>query len=130
MWAVEQYVEALRSRDWDLLATCLADDVHRTGPYLDEVRGKRAYVEFLSGVIPKLVNYELKVFRTRALTDGSAVVELSETVDLDGVRTECPEVLLFDFDDRGRIRRVDIYIKQPPSAAEAGATVAGRAAPA
>ncbi len=94
---------------------CLADDVRRTGPYLDVVRGKQAYVEFLAGVIPTLRNYELKVFRTRELDGGSALVELSETLDVDGVRREFPEVLLFDFDDEGLILRVDIYIKQPPA---------------
>ena len=112
---LEQYFEALRAQDWESLATCLADEVHRTGPYLDVVRGKQAYVEFLSGVIPTLRNYELKVFRIRELDGGSALVELRETLDVEGVRTEFPEALLFDFDDDGFILRVDIYIKQPPA---------------
>ena len=94
---------------------CLADDVRRTGPYLDVVRGRQAYVEFLAGVIPALRNYELKVFRTREFDGGSALVELSETLDVDGVRTEFPEALLFDFDEEGLILRIDVYIKQPPS---------------
>ena len=115
MKTLEHYFEALRTHDWESLGTCLADDVHRTGPYLDVVRGKQAYVEFLSGIIPTLRNYELKVFRVRELDGGSALVELSETLDVDGVRREFPEALLFDFDDEGLILRVDVYMKQPPA---------------
>ena len=114
MRVLDQYFEALRTQDWESLAPCLAEDVHRTGPYLDVVRGRQAYVEFLSGVIPTLRNYELRVRRVRKLDADSAVVELSEIVDVGGVRTEFPEVLLFEFDEVGSIVRIDIYIKQPP----------------
>jgi hypothetical protein len=51
---LERYFEAMRACDWPALAETLAEDVHRTGPFLDEVRGRDAYVEFLAGVIPKL----------------------------------------------------------------------------
>ena len=115
MRALDDYFEALRAQDWERLGGCLADDVERTGPYLDVVRGKKAYVEFLAGVIPTLPDYELTVRRTRRLEDGSALVELCEALDRDGVRTEFPEALLFDFDAEGRIARVDVYLKQPPS---------------
>lgn len=116
---LEQYFEALRDQDWESLAACLAENVHRTGPYLDVIQGKHAYVEFLSGVIPTLRNYELKVLRIRELDSDSALVELSETLDVDGVRTEFPEALVFDFDEEGLILRIDIYIKQPPAIEDA-----------
>lgn len=111
---LERYFAALRKRDWAALADTLANEVHRTGPFLDEVRGKRAYVEFLAGVVPKLANYALDVARIRALEDGTALVELSESMDRDGQRETHPEALLFEFDAAGRIARVDIYIKRPP----------------
>ena len=111
---LERYFAALRAHDWDALADTLADDVHRTGPFLDEVRGKRAYIEFLAGVIPTLANYALDVARIRALEDGTALVELSESMDRDGHRETHPEALLFEFDADGRIARVDIFIKRPP----------------
>jgi uncharacterized protein (TIGR02246 family) len=111
---LERYFAALRAHDWEALADTLADDVHRTGPFLDDVRGKRAYVEFLAGVIPKLSNYALDVARIRALEDRSAVVELSESMDRDGRRETHPEALLFEFDRDGRIARVDVYIKRRP----------------
>jgi hypothetical protein len=110
---LERYFAAMRAHDWEALAATLADDVHRTGPFLDEVRGKRAYVEFLAGVVPKLENYALDVARIRALEGGAALVELSESMDREGRRETHPEALLFEFDGDGRIARVDIYIKRP-----------------
>jgi len=114
MRALDEYLEALRSQDWKRLEAALAEDVCRTGPYLDVVRGRRAYVEFLSKVVPKLQNYDLRVRRIRTLDGGSALVELCEIADIDGVRTEHPEALIFDFDQAGAILRIDIYLKQPP----------------
>lgn len=112
--ALDRYFEALQTQDWENLAACLAEDVHRTGPYVDVVTGKQAYVEFLAGVIPTLKNYELKVHTVRPLDGGSALALLSEVLDVAGVRTEFPEALVFDFTETGLIQRVDIYIKQPP----------------
>ena len=114
MRVLDQYFEALLTQDWNSLSGCLAESVHRTGPYLDVVRGRSAYVAFLAGVIPALRNYDLRVARVRELQGASAVVELSEFADVNGVRTEFPEVLLFDFDADGSILRIDVYIKQPP----------------
>jgi hypothetical protein len=115
MRVLEQYFEALRTRDWKRLAKCLAEDVERTGPYRDVVRGRQAYVDFLAKVIPSLSGYELVVRRVRRLDGGCAVAEISEFAEIDGARTETPEVLLFDFDEAGAILRVDIYIKQRPA---------------
>jgi hypothetical protein len=111
---LERYFAAMRAHDWPALAATLADDVHRTGPFLDHVRGKQAYVEFLARVVPALPNYALDVARIRALEGGGALVELSESMDRDGDRRTYPEALLFGFDAAGRIARVDIFIKQPP----------------
>jgi len=114
MRVLDEYFEALRTQDWARVAPCLAEDVHRTGPYLDEVRGREAYVKFLASAIGALRSYELRVHRVRELAPHSAVVELSEAMDRGGERREFPELLLFDFDAAGRIARVDVYIKQPP----------------
>ena len=111
---LERYFAAIRAHDWDALADTLADDVHRTGPFLDEVRGRDAYVAFLADVIPKLQDYALDVARIRALEDGAALVELSESMHRDGHRETHPEALLFEFDADRRITRVDIFIKRPP----------------
>lgn len=113
MRILERYFDALRTQDWESLASCLSDDLQRSGPYLDMIRGRRPYVDFLSRVLPSLSNYELKVSRIRELPSRSAVVELTEAMEIDGVRREFPEVLLFDLDEQGLILRIDIYIKQP-----------------
>jgi hypothetical protein len=111
---LERYFAALRAHDWQGLADTLADDVHRTGPFLDVVEGKGAYVEFLAGVIPPLANYALDVARILVFDDGAALALLSESMDRDGRRETHPEALLFEFDAAGRIARVDVYIKRPP----------------
>ena len=112
---LERYFAAMRAHDWPALAETLAEDVHRTGPYLDHVRGRQAYVDFLARVVPALQNYALDVARIRAIEGGGALVELSESMDRDGTRRSYPETLLFAFDGDGRIARVDIFIKQPPT---------------
>lgn len=111
---LERYFAALRERDWRALADTLAEGVHRTGPYCDEVRGRDAYVAFLADVMAKLPNHALDVARIRPIEGGGAVVELSETIDRNGGRFRTPEALLFGFDASGRIARVDVYLKQPP----------------
>ncbi len=113
MRVLDRYFAAMKSHDWESLSGCLAHDVRRTGPYLDVVRGRDAYLAFLSGVLPTLPHYQLEVSRIRRLEDGSALVELSETLDVKGVATTFPEALLFEFDGEGRIRTVDIYLKDP-----------------
>jgi len=112
---LDRYFEAIRTHDWSALADCLASDVHRTGPYLDVVEGREEYVAYLARVVPSLEGYRLTVSRIDRLGGGEALVRLSETVEVNGVSSEFPEALLFDFDSQGLIARVDIYIKQPPS---------------
>ena len=105
---VERYLAALTSHDWDGLRGCLDEDVVRIGPYNDEFRGRDAYVDFLSSLMPTLPGYSMDVQRVTYIDD-LAFAELSETVA--GVRTD--EALVFEF--RGdRIARVDVYIKTKP----------------
>ncbi len=65
--------------------------------------------------MPKLPGYEMRVDRVTYSGDGRvAVVELSETVDLDGRPHRTPEALVFDVDGdgaSGRIRRIQIFIQ-------------------
>jgi ketosteroid isomerase-like protein len=105
---VERYLEALTDHDWSALRECLQDDVVRVGPYNDEYRGRDAYVDFLSSLMPALPDYSMDVHRV-TYVDSLAFAELSETVA--GVRTD--EALVFELAGE-RIARVDVFIKTKP----------------
>jgi ketosteroid isomerase-like protein len=75
------------------------------GPYNDEFRGRDAYVDFLSSLMPTLPGYSMDVQRV-TYVDDLAFAELAETVA--GVRTD--EAIVFEIRD-GRIARVDVFIK-------------------
>jgi ketosteroid isomerase-like protein len=108
---VERYLDAVVAHDWDALAACLAEDVVRVGPFGDTYTPRRPYVEFLAGLMPTLAGYAMRVDRVRYF--GSvALVQLSETVELDGTAVETPEALVFDLDASGRIARIEIFIRR------------------
>jgi len=103
---VERFLDRMVAHDWDGMAACVADDVERVGPFGDVYRGRADYVAFISGLLPTLGGYAMKV--DRVVEAGRvAVAELTETVD--GVDT--PEALVFDLDDEGLIARIGIYIQ-------------------
>jgi limonene-1,2-epoxide hydrolase len=114
--AVERYVEALADRDWDALAATLVEEgLVRDGPFCDVIEGKAAYVEFLRTTIAALAGYRLEVQRVSHASAQLSFVELTETVDLDGVPTTYPECIVYERDRAGRIRRVSVYLKTPPA---------------
>ena len=111
MHIVERYLDAMVRHDWDAMAACLADEVVRIGPFGDTYTPKAPYVAFLADLMPKLPGYQMEIHR---LVDAGAtvVVELSETVELDGTAVVTPESLVVDLDDEGRIGRIAIYIQR------------------
>jgi limonene-1,2-epoxide hydrolase len=112
--AVERYLACMAAHDWHGFAATLADEgLTRDGPFCDRVEGKQRYVDFLRGVIPSLKGYQVKVHRVSHVSDRVSFVELSETFEVDGVPTECPECLLFERDGDGLIRHVSVFIKRP-----------------
>jgi len=115
---VEQYLGAMVAHDWEEMAACLSDDVVRVGPFGDTYTPKAPYVAFLSDLMPKLPGYAMHVER---LVDAgtTAVVELSETVEVGGAVVVTPEVLVVDLGVDGLITRIAIYIQRlggPPPA--------------
>jgi ketosteroid isomerase-like protein len=106
---VTEFLEAMVAHDWDSMAACVADDVVRVGPYGDEYRGRRDYVSFIAGTLPRLREYRMDVARVVAAGD-VVVAELSETVAVDGRALRTPEALVFDLDD-GRITHIAVYIQ-------------------
>jgi hypothetical protein len=113
MEIVERYLECLGRQDWSGLSETLSPDVVRDGPFCDVVCGRRAYVEFLRGIVPQLAGYTLSVERVSTVSDRTAYVELSETFDVDGVRTRYPECLLYETGDDALIDRVSVFMKTP-----------------
>ncbi|HXX90823.1 MAG TPA: nuclear transport factor 2 family protein [Acidimicrobiales bacterium] len=111
MHIVERYLQAMVAHDWEAMAECLADDVVRVGPFGDTYTPKDPYVAFLRDLMPGLPGYSMKV--ERVIESGrSAVVELSETVELDGTPVVTPEALVVDLDGDGRIAHIAIYIQR------------------
>ncbi len=111
MHIVERYLEALVAHDWEAMAACLADDVVRVGPFGDTYAPKGPYVAFLTDLMPKLPGYSMRVERL-VVAGTSAVVELSETVEIEGTAVVTPEALVVDLDDDGLIIRIAIYIQR------------------
>ena len=112
--AVERYLGCMAANDWDGLAATIAEEgLTRDGPFCDRVEGKQRYIEFLSGVIPSLKGYELKVQRVSHASDRVTYVELSETFEVDGVLTVYPECILFERNGDGLISHVSVFVKQP-----------------
>ncbi len=110
---VERYLRAVAEQDWTTFAATITDDVVRIGPFGDVYTGRDDYVQFLSTLMPNLPGYAMDVARVSYLDDGSrAMVELSETVELDGSPLVTPEALLFDLTPEGLVERVEIFTRR------------------
>jgi len=125
---VEEYLRTFAAFDWEGFAATLADEnLRRVGPFMDVIETKEDYVDFLSKLMPTLINYEVRVDRVSDCGPKRFLVELSEILDIDGVRTECPQADLFEVNAAGKISGVSIFMKaqgrQPPVA---GASAADR----
>lgn len=120
---VERYLDSLVAQDWPAVSECLSDDVIRVGPFEDRYTGRQSYMAFLTGLMPSLSGYSMRVDRVLQMNtlgdpgsdDGGMTVvlaELTETMDVDGVPFDTAEALVFDVDEDNQIARVDIYIKR------------------
>ena len=115
MDVVERFLSCMTRHDWHGLDACVTDDVVRVGPYGDTYRGRDDYVAFVSGLLPTLAGYEMKVHRVVYSADGRVgTAELSETVEVDGRVVVTPEALVFDVDDSRRIVHLAVYIQRQP----------------
>src|ERR1700680_2479792 len=96
------------SHDWDAMSACLAPDVERIGPFGDSYHGRHEYVAFISHLMPSLPGYSMDIARVVYAAHQVAVVELSETVEVDGEPVVTPEGLVFDLDEDGLIHHISI----------------------
>ena len=108
---VRRYLDRLVSHDWIAVAACLHPEVVRVGPFADTYTPRDQYVEFLSSVLPSLVNYEMAIERVVA-GDAVVMVQLTETMELGGSTDVTHEVLVFETDPAGLITRIDIFIQR------------------
>jgi hypothetical protein len=111
---VSRYLDHLVTHDWAALAECLHPDVVRVGPFGDTYNPRDPYVEFLSSLLPTLVNYHLAIERIVA-RQSVVVVQLSEAMEINGSIDVTREVLIFDTDPAGLITRIEIYIQRTPA---------------
>ncbi len=108
---VLRYLDRMVAHDWDAMAECLHPDVVRVGPFGDTYSPRTPYVDYLTTLLPELIKYNLTVFRTLRW-DSSVIVQLTETMELDGSMDVTREVLVFETDNRGLITRIDIFIQR------------------
>ena len=111
---VETYLERMVAHDFEAMAACLAEDVVRVGPYGDTYTPRDPYVAMLSQLMPALPGYSMEISRIMIVDDRRVVVELSETVEIDGAPLVTPEALVFDQNDDGLIAHIAIYIQTLP----------------
>jgi hypothetical protein len=109
---VLRYLDHMTSHDWAALTECLHPDVVRVGPFGDTFHPRGPYVEFLSSLIPTLINYDLIIERV-VTRQSVVVVQLRESMEINGSLDVTREVLVFDTDGASLISRIDIFIQRP-----------------
>ena len=108
---VLRYLDRMAAHDWVAMTQCLHPDVVRVGPFGDEYTPRRPYVDYLSALLPTLVNYELTIERTVA-EQSVVLVQLTESMEFGGSMDVTHEVLVFETDPAGLITRIDIFIQR------------------
>jgi SnoaL-like domain len=110
---VRTYLDRLVRHDWTAVTECLHPQVIRVGPFADTYTPRDRYVDFLSTLMPSLVNYRMDIGRF-AIRDSVVFVQLSESMEIAGSQDVTHEALVFDTDDSGLITRIEIFIQRPP----------------
>jgi len=107
---VERYLDRMVAHDFEAMAACLAEDVVRVGPFGDTYTPRDVYVAMLAKLMPSLPGYSMEIGRV-VEKDDLVVVELTETVEVDGAPLVTPEALVFELDEAGLIAHISIYIQ-------------------
>jgi limonene-1,2-epoxide hydrolase len=117
----EHYLVAVAGQDWDTVAASLDRQVIRHGPFGDDVRGLDDYLSFLRRTMPSLPGYRMDIDRVTDLGHQRALVELRETVDVDGQPLLTHECLVFEVNAAGLLAEIAVYIRQSPDPPEPAA---------
>jgi SnoaL-like domain len=111
---VRKYLDGVVRHDWASVADCLHAEVVRVGPFNDMYSPRHRYVDFLTSLMPSLVDYGMDIHRV--VTAGSVVMaQLTETMEIGGSEDVTHEVLVFETDPDLLITRIDIFIQRPPA---------------
>jgi predicted ester cyclase len=107
---VTTFLDRMRTQDFDAMAECVTEDVHRIGPFRDQKRGRADYRDFLADQIRQLPEYQMDIYRV--WSDGTrAVAELAEQMRIEGRLRRTEEALTFEFAPDGLISKVAVYIQ-------------------
>ena len=107
----KRFFDRMGAFDWDEMASCVAEDVTRVGPFRDVKMGRDDYRAFLAETIEALDGYVLAV--QRIWSDGErAVAQLSETLNVDGRPRRTDEAIVLDIGPDGLIHRVEVYLQR------------------
>jgi ketosteroid isomerase-like protein len=107
----ERYLRAVAAQDWAIVEASLAPDVIRLGPFGDDFEARQPYLAFLQRTMPALPGYRMDIDRVTGVGDDRVLVELRETVDVDGTSLCTHECLVFEVAD-GVVTQLAIYIRQ------------------
>ncbi|MDF9815406.1 nuclear transport factor 2 family protein [Streptomyces sp. SPB162] len=116
---VESFWRGVDTHDWGLVASTLAEDFVRVGMRGDEedtVRGREAYVAFVSRVTERMAFHRLESRRTFLSADGRrALNEAVETIQPTAAdeRNVMSFANVMELGEDGLIARLDIYWKTP-----------------
>ena len=118
---IEDFLVRYGAHDWDALAACFSlRRFRRVGPYCDVIDSSEAYLQFLRRVVPTLSDrYELRTVSI-AYSGSTAVAELVEHLEVDGVMKDIPEAIVFRLDEDGLIEGMRLYLQQPDGQAPVG----------
>lgn len=103
---------------WEPLARFVAtDDFSRVGPFKDAMRW-REYVAFLTGWAPTR-HWECS-FRRITESGNLVFLELEERNEPGNSATAANSLSVYEFDDAGLLRRLDVYLQLPAPARRPG----------
>ena len=118
----ERYLRAVAGQDWATVERVPGPDGRcATGPSATTSRGSSDYMGFLRRTMPSLPGYRIDIDRVTELGGGRVLVELRETVEIDGRAGASPTSASCSPWRRRPVARVSIYLRQ------ARARPAGRA---
>jgi ketosteroid isomerase-like protein len=109
---IERFFECLSARDWESLASVLAPDVERFGPFGDRVVGRRRYLDLLAGTVP--LDYRNDVHQVTYAADGrSCFARVTEHLSYPEQDLHLQEAYSFHIDEAGVVSLVEVFWQTP-----------------